>query len=99
VKLGDLTIEGLAWSGSNPIARVDVSVGDGDWLEANLLGQPNLYAWQRWQLITRIDRPGSILIRSRATDSSGATQPPEAEWNRLGYGNNSIQTVTFRARL
>jgi len=98
VKLGDLAIEGLAWSGSNPIARVDVRVGDGDWLEANLLGQTNRYAWRRWQLITRIDRPGSILIRSRATDSSGATQPADAEWNRFGYGNNSIQTVTVQAR-
>jgi len=98
IELGDLTIEGVAWSGSSPIARVDVSVGDGDWIAADLLGQPDRYAWRRWRLVTRIDRPAELELRSRASDSSGSPQPAQAEWNRLGYGNNSIQTVTVRAR-
>ena len=96
VEIGDLTIEGLAWSGSSPIARVDVSVGGGDWLEADLAGQPDRYAWRRWRISTRVDRSAELEIRSRATDSSGAAQPAEAGWNRLGYGNNSIQTVKVR---
>jgi DMSO/TMAO reductase YedYZ molybdopterin-dependent catalytic subunit len=94
---GDLTIEGLAWSGSSPVALVEVSVGDGEWLAASLVGRAKRHAWRRWRLVTRIDRRGEIEIRSRATDSSGATQPAQADWNRLGYGNNSIQTVTVRA--
>ena len=98
VDTGDLTIQGLAWSGSGPIVRVDLAVGDGDWSEAELLGQPARYAWTRWRLVTRIERPGEIRIRSRATDSSGHTQPAQAGWNRLGYGNNSIQTVAVRTR-
>ncbi len=98
VDAGDLTIQGLAWSGSGPIVRVDLAVGDGDWSEADILGQPARYAWTRWRLVTRIERPGEIRIRSRATDSSGQTQPAQADWNRLGYGNNSIQTVTVRTR-
>jgi DMSO/TMAO reductase YedYZ molybdopterin-dependent catalytic subunit len=97
VELGDLTIQGLAWSGAGLLARVEVAVGDGAWNEVEMLGQRARYAWRRWRLVTPIDRPGEIRLRSRATDSGGETQPEEATWNRHGYGNNSIQTVTVRA--
>jgi hypothetical protein len=33
---------------------------------------------------------------ARATDKAGRVQPEKAEWNRLGYGNNSIQEVAIR---
>jgi class 3 adenylate cyclase len=36
---------------------------------------------------------GPLKVRARATDMASRTQPERAEWNRLGYGNNSIQTV------
>jgi DMSO/TMAO reductase YedYZ molybdopterin-dependent catalytic subunit len=97
VELGDLTIQGLAWSGAGPLARVEVAVGDGAWTEAEMLEQRARYAWTQWRLVIPIDRPGEVRLRSRATDSAGETQPEQATWNRLGYGNNSIQTVTVRA--
>jgi DMSO/TMAO reductase YedYZ molybdopterin-dependent catalytic subunit len=97
VELGDLTIHGLAWSGAGPLARVEVAVGDGAWTEVEMLGLRSRYAWRHWRLVTPIDTPGEIRLRSRATDSACETQPEEASWNRLGYGNNSIQTVTVRA--
>jgi hypothetical protein len=34
-----------------------------------------------------------MVIRARATDLASRTQPESPEWNRLGYGNNSIQEV------
>jgi len=95
--VGELTIAGLAWSGSGPVERVDVSVDGGGWVQARLSGS-GLYAWRRWELDTRVDRPGEVAIRSRATDAEGNMQPERADWNRLGYGNNSIQTVKVRAR-
>jgi hypothetical protein len=36
------------------------------------------------------------MLRARATDRAGRVQPEHAEWNRLGYGNNSIQEVAIR---
>ena len=30
--------------------------------------------------------------------AAGNVQPDVAEWNRLGYGNNAIQVVTFDVR-
>ncbi|MFL6354610.1 MAG: anti-sigma factor antagonist [Bryobacteraceae bacterium] len=90
---GELPIRGVAWSGAAPIARVEVRIGDGPWREARLLGERKRYSWQGWELLARIEQPGSTLISARATDQASQTQPDSPEWNRLGYGNNAIQQV------
>jgi hypothetical protein len=97
VALGSLAIRGLAWSGLAPIARVEVSINDGAWQQARMAGQGSRYSWQRWELITRVEQAGRIVMRARATDRSGNTQPELPEWNRLGYGNNAIQRVAVHA--
>ena len=78
--------------------QVDVSVGDHRWQEARLIGHRQRHSWQWWELITRLDEPGPVAIRSRATDLASRTQPEQPEWNRLGYGNNSIQAVTVEVQ-
>jgi DMSO/TMAO reductase YedYZ molybdopterin-dependent catalytic subunit len=93
---GDLVIRGVAWSGAAPIARVELSVNGGDWREARLVGERKRHSWQWWELIAHFDRPGEVTLRARATDLAGRTQPERAEWNKLGYGNNSIHEVTAR---
>jgi DMSO/TMAO reductase YedYZ molybdopterin-dependent catalytic subunit len=99
VECGELTVRGVAWSGAAAISRVDVSVGDDPWVEARLIGERVRHRWQWWELITRVERPGDIVIRARATDFAGRTQPDEPEWNRLGYGANAIHRVLVLARL
>ncbi len=96
VQRGERVIRGVAWSGAAAIARVEVSVGEGGWREARLVGAPQRGSWRWWELITRFDEPGVFSVRARATDVAGHTQPDRAEWNRLGYGNNSIQRVRIR---
>ena len=93
---GELAIRGVAWSGAAPIARVEVSVGGGGWQVARLVSERNRYSWQWWELITRVENPGSLTLRVRATDLADRTQPERAEWNRLSYGNNAIQEVPIR---
>lgn len=97
VPCGDLAIRGVAWSGAAPVARVEISVGDGDWQEARLISERKRHSWQWWELMTRLPQPGLVQVRARATDLAGRTQPEQAEWNRLGYGNNTIQQVSIRA--
>ncbi len=96
IEAGDLAIRGLAWSGAGGIARVDVSVGRGPWQEARLLGEPTRHSWRRWELIIRVRGSGPTIIRARATDMAGRSQPEQPEWNRLGYGANPIQAVPIR---
>ena len=93
VERGELAVRGVAWSGAAPIARVDVSIDGGPWQEARLVGTRNRHSWQWWELIARVDEPGPVSIRARATDLAGREQPEAPEWNRLGYGNNAIQEV------
>ncbi|HZQ37825.1 MAG TPA: sulfite oxidase [Dehalococcoidia bacterium] len=93
VETGLLTVRGVAWSGAAPIGRVELRVGDGAWQEAQLLGERRRHCWQWWELRTRVEAPGPITLRARATDLAGRTQPERAEWNRLGYGNNQVHAV------
>jgi DMSO/TMAO reductase YedYZ molybdopterin-dependent catalytic subunit len=93
IQRGQTAIRGVAWSGAANIAKVDVSLDGGPWQEARLIGEPRRGAWQGWELPTSLERAGPLVVRARATDMAGRTQPDQAEWNRLGYGNNSVHVV------
>jgi DMSO/TMAO reductase YedYZ molybdopterin-dependent catalytic subunit len=96
VRAGEFAIRGVAWSGAAPIGHIEVSMNGGDWQEARLLSERSPYSWQRWELVTHVEETGDFILRARATDQAGRTQPERAEWNRLGYGNNAIQAVPIR---
>jgi DMSO/TMAO reductase YedYZ molybdopterin-dependent catalytic subunit len=95
---GTIGVWGWAWSGGGSISHVELAVGDGDWREVELEPSMTPHTWSRWQTVIRADRPGRYVLRSRATDSAGATQPEAPEWNQLGYGNNAIQPVVIEVR-
>jgi rhodanese-related sulfurtransferase/glyoxylase-like metal-dependent hydrolase (beta-lactamase superfamily II) len=98
VPAGDLVVRGVAWSGEAQIERVEVSIGDGPWQGARLIGERQHQCWQWWELLTNVDGPRETTVRARATDLAGRTQPDLPEWNRLGYGGNGIHAVTVRVR-
>jgi hypothetical protein len=78
-----------------PIERVEVST-NGAWHQARLIGEPSRQAWQRWELVARInalDRP--CCVHARRTKRAEFSLNTHAKWNRLGYGNNSIQELQF----
>jgi sulfane dehydrogenase subunit SoxC len=93
---GPVTLDGRAWSGFAPIARVEVGV-DGVWHKADLGSANGGFAWQPWSWTWRAD-PGEHLLACRATDAAGNTQPLEPFWNVQGMGNNYIQTVPVKVR-
>jgi anti-anti-sigma factor len=93
VEPGELPIRGVAWSGAATIARVEVKIDDGPWQTARLVGEQKRHSWQGWELIASLESAYSIVISARATDTAGRTQPDSPEWNRLGYGNNTIQKI------
>jgi hypothetical protein len=90
---GETTVRGVAWSGSAPIDRVEVSINEAPWQQARLIGDRHRHSWQWWELLTNLTQPGKNSIRARATDLAGRTQPSQPQWNRHGYGNNAIQQV------
>ena len=98
ISAGDLVIRGVAWSGAAPIEKVEVSIGDGPWQTASLIGERRRHSWQWWELPARLDSPGETTLRARATDLAGRTQPERPDWNRLGYGGNAVQVVPVSVR-
>ena len=96
IPVGDAVIRGVAWSGAAPIAGVDLSIDEGPWQPARLIGDRRRHAWQWWELLMRLESPGATTLRARATDLAGRTQPDQPRWNRLGYGGNAIQRVTIQ---
>jgi DMSO/TMAO reductase YedYZ molybdopterin-dependent catalytic subunit len=99
VRVGPLRVRGLAWSGSAPVARVEVALaGGGMFAEAKLLGEPVAHAWRRWELIWTPSHRGRHVLRCRATDALGNTQPGAPAWNELGYGANGVQSLLVEVR-
>jgi DMSO/TMAO reductase YedYZ molybdopterin-dependent catalytic subunit len=90
---GAVIVRGVAWSGAAPIARVEVSVADGPWQKARLVGMPAAHGWQQWEFLASGLRPGEVRIRARASDLAGRSQPEQPEWNRRGYAANFIHEV------
>ncbi|HEV3289991.1 MAG TPA: hypothetical protein VG123_13435, partial [Streptosporangiaceae bacterium] len=93
LSVGEAAVRGVAWSGAAPIATVEVSINEGPWQRARLIGDRQRHSWQWWELLTTLTRPGAHSIRARATDLAGRTQPSQPQWNGHGYGNNAVQEV------
>jgi DMSO/TMAO reductase YedYZ molybdopterin-dependent catalytic subunit len=94
LRSGDHQLSGFAWSGSAPVTRVEVSDdGGARWEPAQLMGDPEPYAWRPWRYLWRASLPGPATLRCRAGDAAGNEQPAIPVWNRLGYANNAIQVV------
>jgi sulfite oxidase len=88
-KAGKTVITGVAFGGTQPVTKVEVSADGGkSWKEARLVG-PDLgkYAWRAFALQTELPAGTHILV-SRATDASGATQPEDFPGNEGGYAHN-----------
>jgi DMSO/TMAO reductase YedYZ molybdopterin-dependent catalytic subunit len=96
---GPYTVRGKAWSGTGPITAVEVSIdGAGEWQAARVAPPRGPYEWQEWSFDWAGADPGRHVLRARATDASGATQPDSPAWNRLGYGNNAVQVLGIDVR-
>ncbi len=90
---GKHLIRGWAWSGMGTVTSVDVSIDDTESRQpARLVAPVGSHAWQAWTWEWDAREAGRHVIRARASDSSGAAQPDRPAWNKLGYGNNAVQT-------
>jgi DMSO/TMAO reductase YedYZ molybdopterin-dependent catalytic subunit len=93
LEAGSIVLTGRAWSGHGSITRVEVSADGGTtWHDATLGPPPDTNAWHPWQW-TWHATPGFHSLVSRATDSSGLTQPAAPEWNAGGYEVNAVQVI------
>jgi DMSO/TMAO reductase YedYZ molybdopterin-dependent catalytic subunit len=90
-------VTGKAWSGSAPVVKVEVDVGDG-WRSARLTSGEGRYDWSTWEAEWVPRTAGPARIRSRATDACGEAQPAALFDNEYQYGCNSVQVVEVEVR-
>ena len=77
LSVGQTAIGGVAWAmDGDGISRVEVSVDDGPWQDAQLAEQPNPRTWRQWWLEWEAT-PGRHSITVRATNGLGETQTSE----------------------
>lgn len=83
---GSRMLRGFAYSPGGAVAGVEWNVNDGPWAPARLIGTPEAlpHAWARFEFEWEAT-PGSHVIRTRATDAAGNTQPLEGVYNAKGY--------------
>jgi sulfane dehydrogenase subunit SoxC len=95
---GSCRLEGRAWSGWAPIARVEVSVDGGEtWTDATLGDPVGDFAWRGWSYFWDADA-GEHELCCRATDEAGNVQPDAPPWNWDGVCNNAVQRVRVVVR-
>ena len=99
VEIGPVGLEGRAWSGLEPVVRVEVSADGGTtWADAELTHDfDDSFAWCGWSYRWQAAR-GDHVLCCRATDAAGETQLLEPEWNVGGYENNAVQRVDVHVR-
>ena len=99
--VGAIVILGAAYAGESDVERIEVSLDNGDnWVEAQFIGPHEKFAWRQWQYIWDAKEKGEYTLMSRAIDSLGNSQPMNADWNVLGYGNNGVKehAITVHVR-
>ncbi|MFM1966629.1 MAG: hypothetical protein RL134_2354 [Actinomycetota bacterium] len=77
ISVGQTAIGGVAWAmDGDGISRVEVSIDDGPWQDAQLAEQPNPRTWRQWWLEWEATS-GRHTIAVRATNGLGETQTSE----------------------
>ena len=98
VDAGRVRLEGRAWSGWAPIARVEISAdGAETWADAQLGVHLGAHGWTRWWFDWDAV-PGEYELVVRATDEAANVQPVNPRWNHHGLANNAVQRVSVTVR-
>lgn len=86
---GTIVAHGVAFGGTEPVAKVEWSTDGATWSDAAIVG-PDLgpYAWRVFTF--EVESPvGALTLFSRVTTASGRVQPERRLENERGYGNDS----------
>ncbi|MGH7760060.1 MAG: molybdopterin-dependent oxidoreductase [Candidatus Dormibacteraceae bacterium] len=75
IKLGTVTIAGVAFAGTRGISKVEVSTdGGSSWSEAPFKTPLSAFTWVLWSVDWTPSAEGAYRIMARATDGTGALQ-------------------------
>jgi DMSO/TMAO reductase YedYZ molybdopterin-dependent catalytic subunit len=97
VKVGKVTISGIAWDAGYGIRTVEISIDGGNvWSSAKLGEDLGRFAFRPWSYDFSAKR-GKNTVTLRAINAIGQTQTANLILNPAGYHHNVMQTVTLNA--
>ena len=97
VARGPVTFGGVAWAQNRGVRKVEVSVDDGEWQQAELGADYSNETWRLWSFAWEARDPGLHEIRVRATDGTGAVQTSE-QADVVPDGATGWHTVSFAVK-
>ena len=93
-----ITARGIAFDGGNGIREVLFSEDDGrNWRAAELSRDLGRYSFREWTVPFTPKMPGAFVLKVKATNRLGQSQPLEPLWNPAGYLRNVVETVRVNA--
>jgi hypothetical protein len=92
---GTVKVAGCAWAQHTGIAKVEIRLDGGPWVEARLGRVPSDDTWVQWDAEVQAD-PGIHTVSVRATDKSGYTQTGERR-DVVPDGATGWDTIHFTA--
>ncbi|WP_353191858.1 molybdopterin-dependent oxidoreductase [Pandoraea pnomenusa] len=89
-----LRVRGIAFDGGEGIREVQFSTDGGQTWQAAKLGEElSKYSFREWTASFTPPQPGEFVLKVRATNRAGVTQPLQSLWNPAGYLRNGVETV------
>ncbi|HTU93331.1 MAG TPA: sulfite oxidase [Gemmataceae bacterium] len=90
---------GVAWSGEEAVAQVEVSTDGGQtWEAAELLGPRTPYCWTLWEYLWEVVDAGDYTLLTRAVSASGRIQPSQHNPFNGGYLIHHRRPIPVRVR-
>jgi DMSO/TMAO reductase YedYZ molybdopterin-dependent catalytic subunit len=95
--VGPVLLRGVAFAGDRGVQAVEVSTDGSAWDRAEVTRSSGRFAWVLWSLAWTPPRPGSYLVRVRATDGRGVPQDASrrgfAPSGATGYHERQVEVV------
>lgn len=89
-----MRVRGIAFDGGEGIRDVQFSTDGGQtWQAAKLGSELSKYSFREWTASFTPPQPGEYVLKVRATNRAGVTQPLQSLWNPAGYLRNGVETV------
>ncbi|WP_052668268.1 molybdopterin-dependent oxidoreductase [Nitriliruptor alkaliphilus] len=95
VTAGEVVVAGVAWAPVRGVARVEVRLDGGGWVDAERSEPVSESSWVQWRAVIPVDA-GDHVVQVRATDGAGEVQPSEHR-PPAPSGAEGWHRVTFRA--
>jgi hypothetical protein len=87
-------VRGIAFGGDRGVAKVDLSADGGRTWQPTVLGRDEgTYSFRQWTAEVTAPASGRVTLMARCTNTAGAEQPAEPNWNGGGFMRNVIESV------